>query len=87
MRQVRCVVGGVVMAFTLAGCGESPPESGPVEFKATNSPEIDAFAKRMAENAKNKGLTKKPDAATKPSEAKPGETKPTTDAKAATKKE
>ena len=30
MRQVRCVVGGVVVAFTLAGCGDSAPESGPV---------------------------------------------------------
>ena len=54
MRQVRWVVGGVVLAFTIAGCGESPPESGPVEFKATNSPEIEAFAKRMSENAKGK---------------------------------
>jgi hypothetical protein len=85
MRQVRWVVGGVVMAFTLAGCGESPPETGTVEYTAKTSPEIEAFAKRMGENAKAKGQTKKPDAASKPSEVKPGETKPTSDAKAESK--
>jgi hypothetical protein len=66
MRQVRWVAGGVVLAFTLAGCGESAPESGTMEFKATNSPEIEAFAKRLSENAKSKGAMKKPEAATKP---------------------
>jgi hypothetical protein len=78
MRQVRCVVGVVVMACTLAGCGDSPPESGPVQYKATqNSPEIEAFAKRLSEQqAKGKPGMKKPEA---PSKA--------VDAKAETKKE
>jgi hypothetical protein len=82
MRQIRWVIGGVVLAFTLAGCGESPPESGPVEYRATNSPEIEAFAKRMSENAKGKGAMKKPEAP-----SKPGETKPASGAKAETKSE
>ena len=60
MSQVRWVVGGAVLAFTLTGCGESPPEAGPVPFKATNSPEIEAFTKRMSENAKGKVGMKRP---------------------------
>jgi hypothetical protein len=81
MRQVRWVAGGVVLAFTLAGCGESPPESGPMEYKSSNSPEIEAFAKRLSENAKGgKGAMKKPEAA-----SKPGETKPAADGKAESK--
>jgi hypothetical protein len=79
MRQVRWVVGGVILAVTLAGCGESPPESGTVEFKATNSPEIEALTKRMSENAKGK-TSRKPEAASKPSESKAA-----SDAKAETK--
>jgi hypothetical protein len=71
MRQVRCVVGGVVMAFAFAGCGDSPPESGPVQYKATpNSPEIEAFAKRMSDQAKGKPNMKKPEAPSKAVDAK-----------------
>jgi hypothetical protein len=88
MRQVRWVVGGVVvMAFTLAGCGESPPESGPVEYKATNSPEIEALTKRMSENAKGMPNTKKQGPAGKPGAAKPSETKSETNAKGEMKKD
>jgi len=81
MHQIRWVAGGIVLAFAFTGCGESPPESGPVAYKATNSPEIEALTKRMAENAKGKTSTKKPEAAAKSSEAKPAP-----DAKAETKK-
>jgi hypothetical protein len=70
MRQVRCVVGGVVVAFAFAGCGDSAPESGPVQFKATNSPEIEAFAKRMSDQAKGKVGSKKPEAPSKAADAK-----------------
>jgi hypothetical protein len=78
MSQVRWVVGGVVLAFTLAGCGESPPEAGPIPFKASNSPEIEALTKRMSENAKGKVGMKRPvEAASKPG----------TDSKAESKKE
>jgi hypothetical protein len=82
MRQVRWVVGGVVLAFALAGCADSPPESGPVQYKATTSPEIEALTKRMSENAKGKAYSKKPEAASKSSDAKSGK-----DTKAETKKE
>jgi hypothetical protein len=83
MRQVRWVVGGVVLAFTLVGCGDSPPETGPVPFKATSSPEIEALTKRMSENAaKGKGFMKRPEAASKPGDAKPADTKSATDVKA-----
>ena len=71
MRQVRCVVGGVVVAFAFAGCGDSAPESGPVQYKATpNSPEIEAFAKRMSDQAKGKIGSKKPEAPSKAADAK-----------------
>jgi hypothetical protein len=83
MSEIRSVVGGIVLAFTIAGCGDSPPEAGPVEYKASNSPEIEAFTKRMSENAKGKAGMKRPVEAP----SKPGDTKPGTDAKAETKKE
>ena len=51
MRRVCSSIAGVVMAFTLAGCGESPPESGTVPFKATESPAIKGLEKQMAEQA------------------------------------
>jgi outer membrane PBP1 activator LpoA protein len=82
MRQVMKVVGQLTIALTLAGCSESPPETGTVEFKATTSPEIEAFTKRMSENAKGKVYTKKTtEPAAKPADAKSGETKPAADAK------
>ena len=52
MRQTFCVVAGVVLTITLAGCGDTPPEAGPVPFKATNSPAIDALKENMSKNAK-----------------------------------
>jgi hypothetical protein len=52
-----------------------------MEYKPSNSPEIEAFAKRLSENAKGgKGAVKKPEAA-----SKPGETKPAADGKAESK--
>ncbi len=78
MRQVCCMVWGAMMAFVFAGCGDSPPESGAVPFKATNSPEIEALTKRMTENAKGKVYTKKTVEATEP---KPADTKPAADPK------
>jgi hypothetical protein len=73
MRQVRWVVGGIVLAFAIAGCGETTPEGGQVEFKPTNSPEIEALTKRMSDNVKAKAGMKRPiEAPIKPGEAKPG---------------
>jgi hypothetical protein len=78
MSQLRWVVGGVVLAFTIAGCGDSPPEEGTVNFKGSNSPEIEALTKRMSDNAKGKVGMKRPvEAASKPG----------TDSKAESKKE
>ena len=77
MRQTFCIVAGVVMTITLAGCGDTPPESGPVPFKGTQSPAIDALKENMSKNAKGGAYTKKPvEIDTKAATAKEPEKKP-----------
>jgi len=68
-------IAGVVLAFTLAGCGgESEPE-GPIQYKGTNTPDIDKQLDIMAKNAKDKVYTtKQPES--KPPDKKAGEKKP-----------
>jgi hypothetical protein len=78
MRRLFRVIGGFVMACSLAGCGESAPEGGQVDFKATSSPAIDALRKQMSENIKSQNHLK-PTTEPKPS----AETKKPTDTKAA----
>ncbi len=60
MRQTFSIVAGVVLTITLAGCGDTPPESGPVPFKGTQSPAIDALKENMSKNAKASVYTKRP---------------------------
>lgn len=68
------------MAATLAGCSESPPESGSVPFKGTSSPAIDGFSKQFAEQQKKGAPANKKEEASKPAvESKPADTKPSTD--------
>jgi hypothetical protein len=55
MRRVCSLIAGVVTALTLAGCSESPPETGTVQFKGTQSPAIDAMRDSMAKNAAGGG--------------------------------
>ena len=55
MRRVCSLIAGVMTALTLAGCGESPPETGTVQFKGTQSPAIDAMRDSMAKNAAGGG--------------------------------
>jgi hypothetical protein len=75
MRRLSLEIAGVILAFTLAGCGESQPESGPVQYKAPNPAGIDQQLDVMSKNAKNKvGLTKPKE--TKQPESKPAETTP-----------
>jgi hypothetical protein len=74
MRRVCSMIAGAVTAFTLAGCGESPPESGPIPFKGTQSPAIEAFRDSMAKNAAGGGKSAK---------ASDGKVKPATAPKAA----
>jgi len=74
MRRVCSLIAGVVTSVTLAGCGDSPPETGTIQFKGTQSPAIDALRDSMSKNAVGGKSTKASDAT-----AKPG-----TDAKAAT---
>jgi hypothetical protein len=74
MRRFCSGIAGVVVAFTLAGCGESEPE-GPVQFKATNPAGLDKQLDIMSENQKNKAFTKK-QTETKPPDQKPAEPKP-----------
>ena len=83
MRRVSSLIAGAVMAFTLAGCSESPPESGPVPFKGTQSPAIEAFRDNMSKNAAGGGKSAKaPDSKAKPA----SDTKAATDAKDTEKK-
>jgi hypothetical protein len=76
MCRASSLIGGLVMALTLAGCSESPPESGTVPFKPTQSPAIEGFSKQMADQAKKgtppnkKEETPKPGAETKAADAK-----------------
>jgi hypothetical protein len=82
MCRACSLIAGFVMAFTLAGCSESAPESGTVPYKPTQSPAIDGFSKQMADTAKGGGAAKKTEPADKPAtdnkkaaEAKPEEPK------------
>jgi hypothetical protein len=74
MRRFCSGIAGVVLAFTLTGCGESEPE-GPIQYKGTNSAQIDKQLEIMSKNQKNKVFTaKQPES--KPADKKPAETKP-----------
>ena len=83
MRRACSLIAGFVMAFTLAGCSESPPESGPVPFKPTQSPAIEGLGNQMKETAKGGSMPKNTDAAAKPATdtKKPADTKPAPDTK------
>ncbi|MFI5454131.1 MAG: hypothetical protein ACHRXM_01640 [Isosphaerales bacterium] len=85
MRRLSLEIAGVVLAFTLAGCGESQPESGPVQYKAPNPAGIDKQLDIMSQNAKNKVTTTKPKE-TKAGEKKPADTPPAETAPAEKKK-
>jgi len=74
MRRLSFQIAGVVLAFTLTGCGETQQEAGPVQFKAPNPAGVDKLSDIMSQNVKNKVATTKPKE-TKPAEKKPAETK------------
>ncbi len=80
MRSFCMGIAGVVLTFTLAGCSETVDE-GPVGFKGSQSPTIEALQKSMSETVKNKEFQKKPATDTKPGEAKPSEAKPAAEKK------
>lgn len=65
-------IAGVVLAFTLAGCGDSTPD-GPGEFKATNSEAIMKLRENMSANAKGQKYLEKP--TEKPADTKSAEKK------------
>jgi len=75
MRRFCSGIAGVILAFTLAGCGESAEPEGPVQFKGTNPPGLDKQLDVMSENMKNKAYTKK-QTETKPPDKKSAEPKP-----------
>lgn len=88
MCRACSLIGGLVVALTLAGCSESAPEGGTVPFKAsTPSPAIEGFTKQMSEQAKKgvpankKEEASKPDADSKPADAKPADSTPKTEDK------
>jgi hypothetical protein len=74
MRRFCMGIAGVILAFTLTGCGETVDE-GPKGFKATNDPSIDALRDQMSKQVKTQDYKKKPAAEpTKPADAKPADT-------------
>jgi hypothetical protein len=80
-------IAGVILAFTLTGCGETVDE-GPKGFKATTDPSIDALRDQMSRQMKTQDYKKKPAAEpTKPADAKPADTKPADTSKPAEKKD
>jgi hypothetical protein len=71
------LIAGVVTAVTLAGCSETPPETGTVQFKGTQSPAIDAMRDSMSKiaaggksNGKSADATAKPGTDTKAADTK-----------------
>jgi hypothetical protein len=80
MRRVCSLIAGVVTALTLAGCSETAPETGTVQFKGSQSPGIDALRDSMAKNAAGGKATAKSSNGT----AKPATDAKASDAKAAT---
>jgi hypothetical protein len=74
MRRSCLGIAGVVLALTFTGCGETEPE-GPIQYKGTNSAEIDKQLDIMSQNQKNKAFTTK-QAEAKPTEKVPAATKP-----------
>ena len=77
MQRLCWVIGGVVLACSFAACGESAPEGGHVDFKATNAPAVDALRKQMSENMQKQAHLKPT------TEAKPSTDTKSTDSKAA----
>jgi hypothetical protein len=86
MRGSCWMIGAVALACTLAGCGESAPEGGPVDFKATSSPAIEALRKQMSENMKNQAHLKSTPETKPAAESKPTDSKSAPSSKAAEKK-
>ena len=85
MRRVCSLIAGVVTALTLAGCSETAPETGTVQFKGSQSPAIDAMRDSMAKNAAGggKSTAKSSNGTAKPAtDAKPSDTKAATATKA-----
>jgi hypothetical protein len=87
MRRICSVIAGLVLALAPAGCGESAPEGGTVDYKGTNSAAVDALRKQMSDNLKKNNHVKKTQPETKPaagtksgentaSDANPAEKKP-----------
>ena len=58
MRRFCLGIAGVVLAVSVAGCGESADE-GPIAYKGTNSPEIQKQMEIQAANMKNKSAFSK----------------------------
>ncbi len=83
MRRSCLGFAGVVLASALAGCSE-PKEEGPVPYKGTDSPAIQALTKQMGENVKNKSITtagtEKPAGKTDADKGKSTDKKPAGDA-------
>jgi hypothetical protein len=70
MRRFCSGIAGVVLAFTLAGCGETTTE-GPLESKPMDTDAINKLRENMSANAKG-GKYKE-----RPTETKPADTKST----------
>ena len=87
MRQVCSFIAGVVTALTLAGCSETPPETGTVQFKGTQNPAIETLRENMSKNAAGGKIAKGSEAPAKATpETKAADVKAAPDAKDTEKK-
>jgi hypothetical protein len=62
MRRFRVTITGFALALCCAGCGDNPPDSGPVDFNRAQPPS-DAILKlreQMSKNAKGGAATTNP---------------------------
>jgi hypothetical protein len=76
MQRFCVVVTGLVLALSCAGCGDSAPDQGPVEFKSQPPPDaVLKLREQMSINAKGGAGTTKAAADTKTPATKPADKK------------
>jgi hypothetical protein len=68
-------IAGVVLAFSLIGCGDTEVDKGPMGFKPTDTTPFKEMTRQMQESMQKKSYMKKAVAEAKPAEAKSQEKK------------
>ena len=84
MRRYCLGIAGIVVAATLAGCGDTGVQEGAVPFKGTSTEPFNAMKNEMQKNAKTQAQAKTPEGDAKPAtDSKTAEPKPAADSKTA----